>query len=589
MLAFSHLDLFKTTSAVTVLSFICRSVPVPASSTPKTIFGARFNFQARHLLHLDRACTSRSSAPLPTKMSHSGGGNRNRRASGPAMNISLPVWFAKERVRSLTEATVPRDTGRCVIYWMCRDQRAEDNWAMLLAKHLAQQGEVPLVVAFVLGAWPVADPKPTARYAGFMLKGLAETEESLRSKRIPFHVLQATEPRDVVPALAKEMDALAVVTDMSPLRDPMRWAYEVGNELTKAGDGTPLFQVDAHNVVPVWTASDHVETMARTIRPKIHARPDLFTAFPVLSANPEGTEFPSATDWKEAQESLDLDESVEEVAWIKPGPQAARDNLQSFIDTRLQGFADLSNNPNEDVCSHMSPYFNMGQISTQAAVLRVKQSKRYPEGVKAFIEQAIIRRELSDNLCFYNKNYDNLTGAAKWASDSLQAHANDPREWTYSIQELEEGRTHEDLWNAAQLQLVRDGKMHNFLRMYWAKKILEWSPSPGDALERCILFNDKYELDGRDPNGFTGCAWSVMGVHDMGWKEREIFGKIRYMNYAGCKRKFDVQEFVSKYRGAAKAAKAAGGTPAPAKRKPAPAKRKPAGNLFFSTKKKSKP
>ncbi|CAM9225217.1 unnamed protein product [Hapterophycus canaliculatus] len=271
--------------------------------------------------------------------------------------------------------------------------------------------------------------------------------------------------------------------------------------------------------------------------------------------------------------SLFMQRHAAEITWLKPGAKGARANLQSFIDKRIKGFADLSNDPNEDVCSHMSGYFNLGQMSAQAAVMHVKASKRHPDGVKAFVEQGIVRRELSDNFCYYNDKYDNLAGAAGWARESLEVHASDPREWTYSVQELDGGKTHEDLWNAAQLQLVRDGKMHNFLRMYWAKKILEWSPTPQEALERCILFNDKYELDGRDPNGFTGCAWSVMGIHDMGWKEREVFGKIRYMNYAGCKRKFDVQAFVSKYSGAAEAAVAAGGTAAPAKRKPSETKK----------------
>ncbi|CAM9717520.1 unnamed protein product [Laminaria digitata] len=443
--------------------------------------------------------------------------------------------------------------------------------------YIYQQAGVPLVVAFVLGAWQVPEPKTTLRYAGFMLKGLAGTEDSLRAKHIPFHLLREVEPRDVVPGFAKKLGAVAVVTDMSPLRDPMRWVREVAEDLTEAGDNTPLFQVDAHNVVPVWTTSDHKETMARTIRPKIHARPDLLGNIPELSLNPRDTKLPEVTDWSAARDSLNLDHSVPEVTWLTPGAKAASDNLQSFIDRRLKGFADDSNDPNADVCSHMSAYFNMGQMSAQAAVMRVKASRRFPDGVKAFMEQAVVRRELGDNLCFYNANYDNLSGAADWARESLEAHANDEREWTYSVEQLEKGKTHEDLWNAAQLQLVRDGKMHNFLRMYWAKKILEWSPSPREALERCIFLNDKYELDGRDPNGFTGCAWSVMGIHDMGWKEREVFGKIRYMNYAGCKRKFDVQEFVSKYPGAASAATKAGGTPAPPKRKPSD--KKGGGNI----------
>ncbi|CAM9936669.1 unnamed protein product, partial [Hapterophycus canaliculatus] len=202
-------------------------------------------------------------------------------------------------------------SGDCVVYWMSRDQRAEDNWAMLFAKHLAQE------VSGTVGTSPVFPDQQhsfsrttTLRYAGFMLKGLAETEEDLRKKNIPFHVLQATEPRDVVPEFAKEMGAVAVVTDMCPLRDSRRRVNEVAEELNNAGDCTPLFEVDAHNVVPVWTTSDKQETMARTIRPKIHARPDFMGAIPELSPNPEGTKLPVATDWEAAQASLDLDETV---------------------------------------------------------------------------------------------------------------------------------------------------------------------------------------------------------------------------------------------------------------------------------------
>ena len=156
-------------------------------------------------------------------------------------------------------------------------------------------------------------------------------------------------------------------------------------------------------------------------------------------------------------------------------------------------------------------------------------------------------QELSDNFCFYEPNYDSLEGAAGWARDSLALHASDPREHLYSLAQLEDSQTHEDIWNAAQTQLVRTGKMHGFMRMYWAKKVLEWSPDAAEALRRAIHLNDKYSLDGRDPNGYVGCAWSVMGTHDMGWVERAIFGKIRFMNYMGCKRKFELKTYVAKW------------------------------------------
>lgn len=174
---------------------------------------------------------------------------------------------------------------------------------------------------------------------------------------------------------------------------------------------------------------------------------------------------------------------------------------------------------------------------------------RFPSSVDAFIEEAVVRRELSDNFCFYNPDYDNFNGLTNWAQTTLNAHRKDTREYLYTRSEFSQAQTHDDLWNAAQLQLIKEGKMHGFLRMYWAKKILEWTTSPEEALEIGIYLNDRFSLDGRDPNGYVGVMWSVGGIHDQGWGERTVFGKIRYMNYQGCQRKFKVPEFVAKYGG----------------------------------------
>lgn len=192
--------------------------------------------------------------------------------------------------------------------------------------------------------------------------------------------------------------------------------------------------------------------------------------------------------------------------------------------------------------------FFAGQISVQRTILCVQEYKsKYSESVAAFCEEAIVRRELADNFCFYNEKYDKVEGTNDWAIKSLNAHRKDKREYIYTLEQFEKGRTHDDLWNAAQKQLVKMGKMHGFLRMYWAKKILEWTESPEQALKFAIYLNDRYNLDGRDPNGYVGCMWSICGIHDQGWAERAVFGKIRYMNYQGCKRKFDVAAFVRKW------------------------------------------
>ena len=163
---------------------------------------------------------------------------------------------------------------------------------------------------------------------------------------------------------------------------------------------------------------------------------------------------------------------------------------------------------------------------------------------EAFLEQLIIRRELSENFCFYNDKYDDYEGFPAWAKKSLNAHRNDEREYIYSLENLDSAETHDALWNAAQQEMKYKGKMHGYMRMYWAKKILEWSFSPEIALENAIKLNNSYEIDGNDPNGYTGIAWSIGGVHDRPWFERPIFGQVRYMNYNGCKSKFDVRKYI---------------------------------------------
>ena len=166
------------------------------------------------------------------------------------------------------------------------------------------------------------------------------------------------------------------------------------------------------------------------------------------------------------------------------------------------------------------------------------------DGKKTFLEQLIVRRELAENFCYYNNDYDSFNGFHAWAKKTLNEHRADEREFLYSPAEFENAETHDDLWNAAQYQMVEKGKMHGFMRMYWAKKILEWTPDPEVALQTAIDLNDKYELDGRDPNGYTGIAWSIGGIHDRPWFERPVFGKVRFMNYNGCKRKFNVNNYI---------------------------------------------
>jgi len=224
------------------------------------------------------------------------------------------------------------------------------------------------------------------------------------------------------------------------------------------------------------------------------------------------------------------------------------------LTTRLRGYARDRNLPHLNCASNLSPYLHYGHLAPQRAALEALKCKaKYKEGFESFFEELVVRRELSDNYCHYNPNYDRFEGLCPWAKITLGLHAKDPRQ-TYTDEQLESGKTGDDLWNACQAEMVHTGKMHGYMRMYWAKKILEWTPSPQHAFAFSVQQNDKYELDGRDPNGYVGCAWAIGGLHDRAWgPERPIFGKIRFMNLAGCKRKFDISAYVARVQTAMKA------------------------------------
>jgi deoxyribodipyrimidine photo-lyase len=245
---------------------------------------------------------------------------------------------------------------------------------------------------------------------------------------------------------------------------------------------------------------------------------------------------------------MTLDRSVAEPGWLTPGEQGGRARLHDFITNGLASYGTGRNDPCRHGQSGLSPWLHFGQLSAQRVALEVVRSLNASSAAEAFLEELVVRRELADNFCFYNSDYDRVAGFPEWAQRTLAEHRHDTREHRYSPEQLEKGQTHDPLWNAAQLTMVATGTMHGYLRMYWAKKILEWSPSPEEAMETAIMLNDRYQLDGRDPSGYAGIAWSIGGVHDRAWGERPVFGKIRYMNFKGCLRKFNVAEYISTHR-----------------------------------------
>ncbi|MQL99100.1 hypothetical protein Taro_031816 [Colocasia esculenta] len=470
------------------------------------------------------------------------------------------------RIRVLKEAATPPGKEKKkgpVVYWMFRDQRCRDNWALIHAVDLANRSGAPVAVAFnlfhrFLGAH--------ARQLGFMLRGLRELQARLAALRIPFFLFRG-ESGDTIPRFLGDCGASMLVTDFSPLREVRRSKDDICG---RVGASVAVHEVDAHNVVPLWSASGKLEYSARTIRTKIHKLlPEYLVEFPELPTPTAewAAEEPPAIDWDGLiSDVLREGAEVPEMGWCEPGEAAAREVLmgssEGFLTRRLRGYADDRNNPLKPKgLSGLSPYLHFGHISAQRCALEARAFKKsHPQSVDAFLEEMIVRRELADNFCFYQPHYDSLQGAWEWARKTLTDHARDKRDHVYTKEELENAKTADPLWNASQLEMVHHGKMHGFMRqivlstiliqvliirMYWAKKILEWTSGPEEALAIAIYLNDKYELDGRDPNGYVGCMWSICGVHDQGWRERAVFGKIRYMNFAGCKRKFDVDGYIA--------------------------------------------
>jgi deoxyribodipyrimidine photo-lyase len=449
------------------------------------------------------------------------------------MNI-IPARMNPNRLRTLKSGN-PRKGP--VVYWMSRDQRTRDNWALLFSQDLSHQEKVPLAVVFCLAPQFLG---ATFRQYTFMLKGLAEVEHNLAAQNIPFQLLVGS-PEVKLPEFLHQYGAACLVTDFDPLRLKRHWQQAVAQKLDIL-----VLEVDAHNIVPCWVASDKQEYGAYTLRPKIlRAMPEFLDEIPSLQKPQVAWPEPLVPiDWQGILAGLSVDRAVSEVDRFKPGENAAWEVLKDFLENKLFLYPERRNDPNWDGQSNLSPYLHFGQIAAQRVALEVNESPVGSKAKEAFLEELIVRRELADNWCCFNPRYDSFTGFPPWAQKTLDEHRRDPREYLYTLEQFEQAQTHDHLWNAAQLEMVMTGKMHGYMRMYWAKKILEWTTSPEEALKIAIYLNDRYELDGRDPNGYAGIAWSIGGVHDRAWGERKIFGKIRYMSYNGCKSKFDVEAYI---------------------------------------------
>lgn len=437
-----------------------------------------------------------------------------------------------------------------VVYVMNRDFRTDDNWALIHAQNLAHARKVPLAILVHIGKNFI---EGTSLHHHFFIDGLREVAESAEAHNIPFFITMG----DWHSEFKKFIDIHkigTVVTDFSPLREVRNWWDEIIKEID-----VPVIEVDAHNIIPAFLVSDKEEFAAYTLRKKLRGLyPEFSGAIPEISTHrydwgvgvnecwprmcePDGCVL---IDWAGLRHLGSHRKHIPGKVHFKPGMKAAHSALHTFIHHRLTGYDKARNDPTKKGQSDLSPYLRYGFISSQRVAYEVTQAHAPDVDTRAFLEELVVRRELSDNFCLYQKHYDTYEGLRPWAKRSFDAHRNDAREYTYTYEEFEHAKTHDELWNAAQLEMIKRGKMHGYMRMYWAKKILEWTNSPEEAIEIGVRLNDTYSLDGRDPNGYVGILWSMGGVHDRAWFDREVFGKIRYMNYNGCKRKFDVDAYI---------------------------------------------
>ena len=444
--------------------------------------------------------------------------------------------MASERIQRLNYLD-PRP-GAYVLYWMQASQRAEWNHALEYAIERANELGQPLVACF-----GITDdyPEATLRHYAFMLEGLAETQAALAERGVQFVVWRQS-PETVALELAK--DASLLVVDRGYLRLQRQWRRRVAREAT-----CPVVQVEADVVVPIKVVSQKEEYAAATIRPRIQRHLDTFLV-PLkarkLKRDSLGLRFDSldASDVDGVLARLRVDTTVGRQTFYLGGTAQAKARLTDFIARRLDAYADSRSDPSLGIESHMSAYLHFGQISPVYLALQVGNASGASQEAKdAYLEELIVRRELSINFVFHNPHYGRYRCLPDWARRTLAEHRRDKREYVYTARQLEAADTHDPYWNAAMREMVATGKMANYMRMYWGKKILEWSRTPEHAFRTALRLNNRYFLDGRDPNSFAGVAW-CFGKHDRPWTERPIFGKTRYMNANGLRRKFDIEAYV---------------------------------------------
>lgn len=444
-----------------------------------------------------------------------------------------------ERIQVLSDAP-PDEAGTYVLYWMQQSQRASHNPALELAIAEANARDQAVLVGFGLYE---AYPQASERTFAFLLEGLADAARALADRGLKL-VLRRGRPDEVALALAD--GASIVVCDRGYLRHQRQWRRELARRA-----GKRVVQVEGDVVVPVETASDKAEYAARTLRPRLEKHRDAFLR-PLRPVSPRKSSLPlhvtgdlDPSDPDATLETLAVDRTIGRIGRFRGGTTEARRRLARFLRHDLQGYAEARNDPSDPSASRLSPYLHFGQISPVEVALKARKAEGAAARDKqAFLEELVVRRELAANFVTFTGDYDRFGCLPQWARTTLDSHRDDERPHRYTASQLERAQTHDPYWNAAMGEMVKTGYMHNTMRMYWGKKILEWSSSPEHAFRTALDLNNRYFLDGRDASSFANVAW-IFGLHDRAWGEEPIYGKVRTMSARGLERKFDVDAYVA--------------------------------------------
>lgn len=398
-------------------------------------------------------------------------------------NFEPEINIKPERISDFNSKSVKYGN---IVYLCEREIRAKDNFALKFAQQKSKELNLPL---------KIIHPKINFEYQpknNFIERQIFQAQKQFENMGYDFEISEKF-PSEII----SDYDIALLITDFNPI---------LNRKYLKNAD-FKIFEIDGHNIIPAKFVSDRQEYNAATMRRKIYG--NIFNFL---------TESDNQTNFKTEADKV----------------------LEDFIKNRLQNYAELKNNPSENVTSGLSKYLNLGFISAQRAVLEVIKSDVSDENKEVFLEELIIRKELADNFCRYCSHFKDFSGIPLWARNSLEFHKNDIRAYLYSAEEFENCKTHDKLWNMTQRQLKTEGVIHGYLRMYWAKKIAEWTKSPDEALKIAIYLNDKYAFDSPSPNGYTGILWAIGGLHDRAFADYPVTGKIRRMTYSSIIRKFDL-------------------------------------------------